>query len=394
VRPRPDRYDTLLALGVAVWALAEVVTGAVSGPVVVDVLCGLGSVVPLAWRRTAPVAAGVACAAALTVKTALGVRLDGLAMLVAILVAAYSVGRHVDARRAVATVGGMVVLAWISLFGLDQVDQTLSNYPFIALWVGGPAAAGAALRAQVRRAERLADAAARAELRQEESVRAAVRSERLRIARELHDTVAHAVSVMVLQQGAVRTRLPEELASEAAALARTEEAGRQAIVELRRLLGVLREDDPAPLGAGVVLDSADTEPQPTLAGLDRLADEARRDGMDVHVQIDGDRRPLEPAVEVSAYRIVQEALTNVRRHARARHVDVRVSYGGDRLRISVADDGVGAPVSVQGRQGPAPTGYGLIGMRERVEVYGGSLRLSSPRGRGLTVDAELPLGTT
>jgi hypothetical protein len=172
---RPDRYDALLALGFAVWAVAEVVTGSVSGPVAVDLVCGLGAAAPLAWRRSSPVTAGLLCAAALTVKTALGVRLDGLAMLVAILVAAYSVGRHVPARLAATTVGGMVALAWVSLFGLDPVDQTLSNYPFIALWVGGPAAAGVALRVQVRRAERLADEAARAELRREEHAREAVR---------------------------------------------------------------------------------------------------------------------------------------------------------------------------------------------------------------------------
>jgi signal transduction histidine kinase len=384
VKVRPNRYDALLATGAAVWVLAEIATGAVSGPVVVDVVCGLGAAVPLAWRRSAPVSCGLVCAGALAAKTALGVRLDGLAMLVAILVAAYSVGRHVRPRVASATVATMVVLAWISLFGLDAVDQTLSNYPFIALWVGGPAVAGSALRLQVRRAERLADEAARAELRREEHAREAVRSERLRIARELHDTVAHAVSVMVLQQGAVRSRLPEGFDSEASALMRAEDAGRRAIVELRRLLGVLRTDGGLP----------PVEPQPTLAQLDRLVEHARGDGLLVDVQVVGSPRQLEPAVEVSAYRIVQEALTNVRRHANARHVDVRVVYEPECLRIRVSDDGSGRPreasLSHDGRQ----PGYGLIGMRERVEVYGGRLSVSSPPDGGFVVDAELPLVTS
>jgi signal transduction histidine kinase len=378
---RPDLVDVLLALAVAVWVVAEIASGSVSGPLAVDLVCGLGAALPLAWRRRAPVACGLLCAGALTVKTALGVRLDGLAMLVAILVAAYSVGRHLWPRLAAATTAAMVVLTWLSLFGLDPVDQTLSNYPFIALWIGGPAVAGAALRVQVRRAERLADEAARAELRREEHAREAIRSERLRIARELHDTVAHAVSVMVLQQGAVRSRLPDGFASEVSALLRAEEAGRQAVVELRRLLGVLRTDGEAPV-----------EPQPTLTQLDRLVEQARRDGLLVDVQIVGTPRRLEPAVEVSAYRIVQEALTNVRRHARARHVDVRLTYEPGCLRLHVSDDGTGratdASLPHDGRQ----PGYGLVGMRERVEVYGGRLSVSSPSTGGFTVEAELPLG--
>jgi len=372
----------LLALAVAVWVVAEIAAGAVSGPVVVNVLCGLGAAVPLAWRRSAPVSCGLVCAGALAAKTALGVRLDGLAMLVAILVAAYSVGRHVRPRLACVAVGAMVVLTWLSLFGLDPVDQTLSNYPFIALWIGGPAAAGAALRVQVRRAERLADEAARAELRREEHAREAVRSERLRIARELHDTVAHAVSVMVLQQGAVRSRLPDGFDSEASALLRAEDAGRQAIVELRRLLGVLRTDGGLP----------PVEPQPTLTQLDRLVDEVRRDGLLVDVQIVGSPRRLEPAVEVSAYRIVQEALTNVRRHAQARHVDVRLVYEPESLRLHVSDDGTGRAVDASPTHDGRQPGYGLVGMRERVEVYGGRLAVSSPPTGGFTVDAELPLG--
>lgn len=127
------------------------------------------------------------------------------------------------------------------------------------------------------------------------------------------------------------------------------------------------------------------EPQPTLAHLDRLVEDTRREGLAVSLDIEGDRQPLEPALDVSAYRIVQEALTNVRKHARARAVSVRVIFDGDWLRLHVADDGVGASV------GP-DDGFGLLGIRERVEVYGGTLSVSSPVDGGFVLVAALPVG--
>jgi signal transduction histidine kinase len=276
------------------------------------------------------------------------------------------------------TAGTMIVLAWLSLFGLPEVDQTASNYPFIALWVGAPCLAGAALRIRITQAERFADRAARAEMQREEHAILAVQAERGRIARELHDTVAHAVSVMVLHAGAVRSRLPDVLESERAALEQVGDTGRQAIVELRHLLGILRGDTGLP----------GTEPQPTLAQLDRLIDDARRNGLAVDLRIDGNRRPLEPAVEVSAYRIVQEALTNVRKHAQAQTVSLRLDFDDERLRLRIHDDGVGANDNGATRNG---TGFGLVGIRERVEVYGGTLELSSPSGGGFAIDAALPV---
>jgi signal transduction histidine kinase len=373
--PRPSPRELVVAGVFVAWSLVEIAVGAVSGSTLVSVSAALLTTVPLAWRRHAPVACALACAGGLTLRTALGLPLDGLALLGAMLVAAYTVGRLQPPARAAMTALAMVVLAWLSLFGLPEVDRNASNYPFAALWIGAPALAGAALRSQVRNAEVLADRAARAELQREEHAQVAVQTERGRIARELHDTVAHAVSVMVLHAGAVRSRLPGELESEKAALAKAEEAGRQAIIELRHLLGILRSDSP----------TSATEPQPTLAQLDRLLDDTRRHGLHVEVSVEGDRRPLEPAVEVSAYRILQEALTNVRKHAKAQAVWVRVAYDDDWLRLSVADDGVGSTANA------GSTGYGLVGIRERAEVYGGSLSLSSPATGGFAVDAKLPV---
>jgi signal transduction histidine kinase len=372
--PGPNRRDTLVASAFMAWAMVEIAAGSVRGPLALNVAAGLLSTLPLGWRRTAPAAAGTVAATALALKTALGLPLDGSAMISALLVAAYSVGRHEPPRRATFTALVMVVLAWLSLFGLPSADQTLANYPFIALWVGAPALAGGALRRQLARVELLAVQAARAEVQREEHARLAVQHERLRIARELHDTVAHAVSVMVLHTGAVGSRLPDELGSEKDALEKAGDTGRQAIIELRRLLGVLRTSR----------DTAPLEPQPTLAGLEGLVEDARATGLVVHLAVEGERRALDPAVEVSAFRILQEALTNVRKHARASTVSVRVRYDGEWLRLSVADDGVGAT-----RDGAA--GYGLLGIRERVEVYGGRLSLSAPPAGGYAVDVALPV---
>jgi signal transduction histidine kinase len=307
------------------------------------------------------------------------VELDGLAMVAAVILAAYSVGRHRPPRTAAWTLAAMAALGMLSLFGLSDADRTPSTYPFIALCVGAPGVAGGALRHQVRRAERAATRAVRAEVHREEHTRRAVQVERERIARELHDTVSHAVSLMVLQSGAVRSRLPDALAAERDALALTEDTGREAIAELHQLLGVLRSDD-----------LTDTEPQPTLSQLERLVEESRRSGLLVDVSIDGARRPLEPALEVSAYRILQEALTNVRKHARAGRVVLRVGYDDDWLRLQVSDDGIGSAVSAV----ETTEGFGLVGIRERVEMYGGTLSLTSSAGNGFTVDAALPVRTS
>jgi signal transduction histidine kinase len=372
---RPIPRDALLAAAFVTWALLEVVTGTVHGTVGVNVVAAVAGTGALAWRRSATAPAALLCAGGLAFKTAWGLQLDGLALLAAILVASYSVGRHLPSRPALTTTIAVLLLAWLSLFGLPAADQTIANYPFIALWVCGPALAGAALRVQIQRAAQAADHLARAEMEQEQHTRSAVQSERGRIARELHDTVAHAVSVMVLHAGAVRSRLPDDLASEQEALLQAEEAGRRAIAELRRLLGVLRSDDATPL----------VQPQPTMAGIDELVEESRRVGLEVRLTVEGLKPALEPAIEVSAYRILQEALTNVRKHAAARTVSVRVGYDDDWVRLRVADDGVGSP---DGEPGP---GHGLVGIRERVEVYGGLLSLTSPATGGFVMDVALPV---
>ncbi|HSS93513.1 MAG TPA: sensor histidine kinase, partial [Candidatus Dormibacteraeota bacterium] len=198
----------------------------------------------------------------------------------------------------------------------------------------------------------------------------AAEEERLRIARELHDVVAHNVSVMAIQAGAARV----SGSGGAEALQSIETTARDTLAELNRLLGVLRKDGGAP----------DLSPQPGLDQVDVLLKPLRDAGMEATVKITGDRRPLPAALELSAYRIVQEAITNVLKHANASRVEVVIEYGPDALGLTISDNGSGA------KETAASAGHGLIGMRERVELFGGELGAVSSSLGGFTVRAKLP----
>jgi signal transduction histidine kinase len=221
-----------------------------------------------------------------------------------------------------------------------------------------------------------------AELEQarEELARRAVTEERLRLARELHDVVAHAMSVIAVQSGVgahVADTQPEEAAR---ALAAIEATSRAALEELRRLLGVLREED-EPQG--------DLAPVPGLADLEGLLAELAKAGLAVKLQVNGTRPPLPAGVDLSAYRIVQEALTNVVKHAGPTRAQVVVDFRDHDVRVEVTDDGRGAVTSVS--DGRAGTGHGLIGMRERVQAFGGDLEVGPRPDGGFRVAARLPL---
>jgi signal transduction histidine kinase len=243
--------------------------------------------------------------------------------------------------------------------------------PFAILWL-----AGYALRERAAQAEAAEERARQAERERETSARIAVAEERARIARELHDIVAHAVSVMVLQVGAVRHRLPDLPAEEGDALRGVEHTGRTALAEMRHLLGAMRHD-----GEGLEL-----APQPGLAGVDALLDEVRRAGLPVALHVDGDPVALPRALDLSAYRIIQEGLTNALKHARAGQADVRLRYGRDELAIDVCDDGAGATAG-------DGLGQGLIGVRERVTIYGGEMTAGPHEAGGFLLSTRLPLGS-
>jgi signal transduction histidine kinase len=222
-----------------------------------------------------------------------------------------------------------------------------------------------------------------------ENERLAVEAERARIARELHDAVAHNVSVMVVQAGATRRTLEVGAGAEAAddsasvetardGLAAIEKTGRETLVEMRRMVGTLRPAEGEPY-----------EPAPSLSSLDGLLERVRSAGLKVDLKVEGEARQLPQGVDLSAYRIVQEALTNTIRHAHAASAKVRLRYSPDALEVEVTDDGRGAASAIL----EAPhRGYGLVGMRERVGMIGGELVAGPRTGGGYEVRARLPLG--
>jgi signal transduction histidine kinase len=243
-----------------------------------------------------------------------------------------------------------------------------------------PAVAMLILRRSVRDRELLNETlAARAELlEREQQLRAnqAVAEERERIARELHDLVAHNVSVMVVQAGAERHALADDQASTREVLSSIEQAGRQALTEARRLLGMLRRNG----------DHEELAPQPTIAHLDALVAQVQRAGLPVALTVEGEQVPLPAGVDLCAYRIVQEALTNALKHAGPARADVRLRYVPRGLDVEVRDDGRG--LTDANRDG---AGHGLIGMRERVALYGGTLDAGPRQGGGFEIRAHLPI---
>jgi signal transduction histidine kinase len=373
---RPRLLDRLLVVFLFLLGLEPVVVYSLAGlppsAAAAFVLLFLRTV-PLLWRRNRPVQVFLVVAAASAARLLIG-RPESDVVL-AIAVAVYSVSvygpereRLVVAGLAVATViagaGGLLVSGgehgpWSALLAPGAVG--------LAGWVVGDY-----LRSRRRY---LADLEARAERLQLEAEQARERAageERLRIARELHDVVAHQVSLMAIQAGAARVAAGSD---ERAALASIEAGARETLAELNRLLGVLRRDG-AP---------AARTPQPGLADVEALLQGARDAGLQVQLEVTGTVRPLPAALDLCAYRILQEAITNVLKHSGASRVDVRIHRGQANLELTVFDDGVGGA----GRR--AASGHGLVGMRERVELFGGSLEAGGSELGGFRVLARLPV---
>jgi signal transduction histidine kinase len=278
-----------------------------------------------------------------------------------------------------ARVGLAVVLGSMATIIFNRPGHSPGELVFIPLLFGIAWLAGFALNARAEQADAAEARAAQAERERETAARIAVAEERARIARELHDIVAHAVSVMVLQVGAVRHKLPDELADESGALRGVEQAGRTALAEMRRLLSAMRRDG----------DDLELAPQPGLGGVGALVAEIGRAGLPVTLHVEGEAAPLPRAIDLSAYRIVQEGLTNALKHARASHADVTVCYGSDSLRTEVRDDGIGATA---GDGLGTSHGHGLVGIRERVKIYGGEMTAGTANGGGFVLSTRLPLG--
>jgi signal transduction histidine kinase len=240
---------------------------------------------------------------------------------------------------------------------------------FVVSWI-----AGFALRERAEQAEAAEVRAIEAERERDSTARIAVAEERARIARELHDIVAHAVSVMVLQVGAVRHKLPDSLNEDREALCGVERAGRTALADMRRLLAAMRTNE----------DGPELVPQPGLDRLPSLVEEVGRAGLPVQLRVDGEPFPLPRGIDLSAYRIVQEGLTNALKHARANQADVTVHYMTDELQLEVHDNGEGSS-TIDG------LGHGLVGIRERVKIYGGEMSAGPSTEGGFVLSTRLPI---
>jgi signal transduction histidine kinase len=339
------------------------------------VLCSLIATTALAFRRRAPLATMLVVAAAVAgpqLVTVLTITLWG--HFVPLLVAAYSVARHADRRSADAgllvTVAAFVVL----LLRVPSV-ATPGNIPFAFIPLAVVTAAGRGLRRRDASHAALALEAGRLAEDRAAWVRDAVAVEQARIARELHDVVAHCVSVMVIQAGAAEDLLDRDPAAAREPLRAVQRTGQEAVAELGTMLGLLRGDAHA--------DSL--LPQPGVAQLPELVAQVRDAGLTIGFDVMGPPRDLPPGIDVALYRLAQEALTNVLKHARGARAGIVLRYEEEAVALSVHDDGRAA-----GRD-PAQ-GHGLIGMRERVALYGGTLAAGPREGRGWSVDAVLPLG--
>jgi signal transduction histidine kinase len=330
---------------------------------------------PIAWRRRAPLPVLYVVGTAAVLYEAFGYPTQFST--VGVLVALYTAAAHLDRRRslqaAAFTATGLAVVLITARWEVTIGTIASNIVIFATVWLIGD-------NLQARRAHvaALQERAERAEQTRAAEAQRAVAEERTRIARELHDVVAHSMSVMLVQTGAARRVLDTDPAQATAALQAVEDTGRDAMKEMRRLLGVLREDRaPAALA-----------PQPSLAGLEALAAQFREAGLDVTLELDVAGAPVSAGVELSAYRIVQEALTNALKHAGPGvSVVVQVRVTDDDLEVQVLDDGRGAAAALA----TAGSGHGVLGMRERADVCGGELVAGPRAGGGFEVRARLPV---
>jgi signal transduction histidine kinase len=363
LRRNPWLIDAALVLVLLVVAVAW----AVRRDAELAVPLGLLQALPLLARRRYPVAVLTLVLAATALQTLHYDTLNPLPLALAV----YSLAAH--AERLTALLGGIAALAVLVVPLLHDASYHLGPFAFRLVAFAGAWVLGDNMRTRRAYYAALEERAARLEREHDDQARRAVAEEQARIARELHDVLAHNVSVMVVQAAAAQDVFDSRPARAREALRSIEQTGRSALQELRRLLGAVRTEEHGPL-----------EPQPGLTRLADLVDQVRRAGLEVDLNVEGNPRPLAAGVDLAAYRVVQEALTNTIKHAHASTAGVRVRYGGSRIELLVTDDGVGP--SVNG----SADGHGLIGMRERVALYGGELETTARPGGGFLVRASLP----
>lgn len=370
VNLRPPLVDVVIAAAFVTMTVAEALfSPSVTSPVQHSLLAGL-AMVALAWRRRAPLVV-----AAVVVGVNIAVNPSGeFSTLLSLVLVSFTVGA--ETRPPWNYLGlALVMVPFLVVSTVEGFEP--SDLAAALVFFGGPWTVGVVLSDRIASAE---EAVARAEQlereRELEAARAAA-EERTRIARELHDIVSHSISVVTIQTQAVRRRLGPDHAREAADLAAVEATAREALAEMRRLFGVLRTE-------GEALELA---PQPGLDELDRLVRQVGSGDLKVRLRVEGERVPLSPGVDLAAYRIAQEGLTNAIRHAHATEAQVLVRYAPERLDIEVEDDGRG----MQHAGNAANGGHGLVGIRERVALYGGTVDLGPSRSGGVRLAATLPL---
>lgn len=373
--------DLLVVVTAVVTAVATVLRDDLeheSGPLFLLGLAGITSavLVLLARRRfpfAAPAATWLICASLSFVDGELIV--NGAGILIAGMGAAVLLGAQRNAT--LSRLGLVIVLTSAVIVVRNGPDSSADDLMSVPVMFGIGWLVGWALRERTERTEAAEERALRAEREREAAARVAVAEERARIARELHDIVAHALSVIMLQVGAVRHRLPEGAAPDRELLRNVEEAGRTALAEMRRLLNAMRDE-----GA-----EAELMPHPGLDDLAQLVHHVEAAGLAVQLEILGDPAPLPPGLDLSAYRILQEGLTNSLKHAGTGVADVIVDYGPDELRLEIRDHGSQAATAndENGR------GHGLVGIRERVKLFDGRMWAGQAPGGGFLVQARLPL---
>jgi signal transduction histidine kinase len=377
-RRAPSVLDWFVTVALVVVALLEIGSGAFPGPVAVAAAFQVAAILPVAYRRLAPLPAiTFSVVISLPYVLAYGAG-NSLAAAVTLMLLIYSVGRHLDGRHLLA--GSAMGLLMIVEVGVGGRMMTLEDWIYVLLIYSAALVFGVALRVQTDRSIALAVAADRALREQEATAQAAVHEERARIARELHDVVAHNVGLIVLQAGGARSVLATDPERARTALRQVEETGRQTLTEMRHLVGILREDE-----------DEERQPLPRLERLPELAEEARAGGLTVDLAVEGSPVELSAGLELAAYRLIQEALTNARKHAPTSHVRVHLGYEPDRLRIEVSDDGGSSVAPAATTQDASGRGHGLIGMHERVQMYGGRMQTRALPGGGFRVEATLPL---
>ncbi len=369
-----DVLDRVLAAVLFVAMTLDVTLDHWGGPRILQLFVIASVATALVWRRKHPLLmAAVVVGGAASLLIAYKSPSQASAVAFVVVFASYSTGAHLDLRRALVgfalTTGAIVVVCAI---------RTPNGIFFPVVFFGiVPWVVGRVIRTQTALARELAEKAEREQIAREEEEARATAAERARVARELHDVLAHNLSVMVIQAAAAKRVADRDPAAAAQAAELISRTGREALSELRYVFGAVHKEDGEELGAS-----------PGLANIDRLASRAHRAGLPVEVRVEGERLELSPGADMAAYRLVQEALTNSLKHAHGSRATVTVRYEPQEVVVEVVDDGAG-PASR--RNGWDSGGHGLVGMRERVALYGGELEVGSQPGGGFAVRARLPV---